>query len=64
MDFPSLAVSIIALCSSTLMQLRRDLVIVIDAPQSTGITQSDLSVDSLDWDSIERAIMMIAACVQ
>ncbi len=42
------------------MQLGRDLAIVIDDPQP--IAQSDLSVDSSDWDSIERAIMMIAAC--
>ncbi len=54
MHAPSLAVSIIVLCSSRSTQLRRDPVIVIDDPQS--ITLSDSSVDSSDWDSIERAI--------
>ncbi len=57
MDSPSLAVSIIVLCSSTSTQL-----IVIDAPQC--ITHSDSSVDSSDWDSIERAIAGRAVAVQ
>ncbi len=62
MDFPSLAVSIIVLCSSTSTQLRRDPVIVIDAPQS--ITPNDSSVNSSDWDSIERAKAARAVAVQ
>jgi hypothetical protein len=62
MDSPSLAVSIIALCSSTSTQLMKDPVIVIDAPQS--ITPSDSSVDFSDWESIERAMAARAVAVQ
>jgi hypothetical protein len=62
MDSPSLAVSIIVLFSSTSTQLRREPVIVIDAPQS--VTPSDSSVDSSDWESIERAIAARAVAVQ
>jgi hypothetical protein len=62
MDSSSLAVSISVLRSSTSTQLRRDPIIVIDAPQS--ITPSDLSVDSSDWDLIERAIAARAVAVQ